>query len=160
MGFTITGNETLLFITTDASKVTNLTMKRFYSLLLCVILILPSCSRTPERILFWAWDVNVSSRDHQVEFFKDQQYPNGDVSTVIRMKVALNDDDISKLISKGARHLPIEEKSKKGWLERISGIDCATDGVYFFEQGEQEQECKFLIYDDDSHVLYYYLSIM
>lgn len=29
--------------------------------------------------------------DHQVEFFKDQQHPNGDVSTVIRMKVALND---------------------------------------------------------------------
>ena len=67
--------------------------------------------------------MNVSSRDHQVEFFKDQQYPNGDVSTVIRMKVALNDDDISKLISKGARHLPIEEKSKKGWLERISGLE-------------------------------------
>lgn len=135
-------------------------MKRFYSLLLCVILILPSCSRTPERILFWAWDVNVSSRDHQVEFFKDQQYPNGDVSTVIRMKVALNDDDISKLISKGARYLPIEEKSKKGWLERISGLDGANNGVYFFEQGEQELECKFLIYDRDSQVLYYYLSIM
>ena len=76
------------------------------------------------------------------------------------MKVALNDDDICKLISKGARHLPIEEKSKKGWLERISGLDGANNGVYFFEQGEQELECKFLIYDRDSQVLYYYLSIM
>ena len=149
--------STFIWISTGNS---NLTMKRFYSLLLCVILILPSCSRTPERILLWAWDVNVSSRDHQVEFFKDQQYPNGDVSTVIRMKVALNDDDISKLISKGARHLPIEEKTKKGWLERISGLDGANNGVYFFEQGEQELECKFLIYDRDSQVLYYYLSIM
>ena len=36
----------------------------------------------------------------------------------------------------------------------------ANNGVYFFEQGEQELECKFLIYDRDSQVLYYYLSIM
>ena len=40
---------------------------------------------------------------------------------------------------------------------RVGG---ANNGVYFFEQGEQELECKFLIYDRDSQVLYYYLSIM
>ena len=86
---------------------------------------------------------------------------NGDGETEIKMAVELPQKDIDILISHGAKPLPIvEPENKKRWLERISGIDCATDGVYFLEQGKQEQECKFLIYDNDSHVLYYYLSIM
>ena len=99
--------------------------------------------------------------EYSVTSFKDQWCGNGDGETEIRMAVELPQKDIDILISHGAKPLPIvEPENKKRWLERISGIDCATDGVYFFEQGEQEQECKFLIYDDDSHVLYYYLSIM
>jgi len=77
------------------------------------------------------------------------------------MAVELPQKDIDNLISHGAKPLPIVgPENKKRWLERISGLDGANNGVYFFEQGEQELECKFLIYDRDSQVLYYYLSIM
>ena len=126
-------------------------MRKFF--LLGVLILLVSCTRTPERILSKVWGVNVKGLEYSVTSFRDQWIGNGDGETEIRMAVELPQKDIDPL--------PIvEPENKKRWLERISGIDCATDGVYFFEQGEQEQECKFLIYDDDSHVLYYYLSIM
>ena len=129
--------------------------------LLGILLSLVSCTRTPERILSKTWGVNVKGLEYSVTSFRDQWNGNGDGETEIKMAVELPQKDIDNLISHGAKPLPIVgPENKKRWLERISGIDCATDGVYFFEQGEQEPECKFLIYDDDSHVLYYYLSIM
>ena len=129
--------------------------------LLGILLSLVSCTRTPERILSKVWGVNVKGLEYSVTSFKDQWCGNGDGETEIKMAVELPQKDIDNLISHGAKPLPIVgPENEKRWLERISGIDCATDGVYFLEQGKQEQECKFLIYDNDSHVLYYYLSIM
>ena len=67
--------------------------------------------------------------------------------------------DIQKLIQKGVHDLPIAESpNTKAWLERLSGIVEADNGVYYYEQGDSE--CKFLIYDRDSHTLFYYLSII
>ena len=129
--------------------------------LLGILLSLVSCTRTPERILSKTWGVNVKGLEYSVTSFKDQWYGNGDGETEIKLAVELPQKDIDNLISRGAKPLPIVgPENMKRWLERISGIDCATDGVYFLEQGKQEQECKFLIYDNDSHELYYYLSIM
>lgn len=146
-------------ITFESQINRNLYMRKVF--LLGILISLVSCTRTPERILSKVWGVNVKGLEYSVTSFRDHWIGNGDGETEIRMAVELPQKDIDILISHGAKPLPIvEPENKKRWLERISGINCATDGVYFFEQGEQEQECKFLIYDDDSHVLYYYLSIM
>ena len=76
---------------------------------------------------------------------------------------------IDSLISKGAKPLPLKEptdtsiwaEDTNSWLERISGIKGATNGVYFYEPGHQEpHESEFLIYDRDSQTLYYRLMIM
>lgn len=134
-------------------------MKKFF--LWGILLSFISCSRTPEHIITRAWGINVKCLEHSVTSFKDQWCGNGDGETEIKMTVELPQKDIDNLISHGAKPLPIAEPEKtKGWLERRSGIECATNGVYYFEQGEQELECTFLIYDSDSHILYYYLSIM
>ena len=129
--------------------------------LLGILISLVSCTRTPERILSKVWGVNVKGLEYSVTSFRDQWIGNGDGETEIKMAVELPQKDIDNLISHGAKPLPIVgPENKKRWLERISGLDGANNGVYFFEQGEQELECKFLIYDRDSQVLYYYLSIM
>ena len=134
-------------------------MRKFF--LLGILLSLVSCTRTPERILSKVWGVNVKGLEYSVTSFRDQWSGIGDGETEIKMTVQLPQKDIDNLISHGAKPLPIvDAENKKRWLERISGVAFATDGIYFVEQGEQEPECKFLIYDDDSHVLYCYLSIM
>ena len=87
----------------------------------------------------------------------------------IKMKVDLPQLDIDSLISKGAKPLPLKEptdtsilaEDTNSWLERISGIKGATNGVYFYEPGHQEpHESEFLIYDRDSQTLYYRMMIM
>ena len=71
--------------------------------------------------------------EYSVTSFKDQWNGNGDGETEINMTIELPQKDIDNLISHGAKPLPIVgPENKKRWLERISGIDCATDGVYFF----------------------------
>ena len=79
------------------------------------------------------------------------------------MKVDLPQIDIDSLISKGAKPLPLKEptdtsiwaEDTNSWLERISGIKGATNGVYFYEPGHQEpHESEFLIYDRDSQRLF------
>lgn len=107
------------------------------------------------------WGLNVGQLDHTVESFEDGQYGflGTDVTTEIRMRVILPEKDIQKLIQKGVHDLPIAESpNTKAWLERLSGIVEADNGVYYYEQGDSE--CKFLIYDRDSHTLFYYLSII
>ena len=37
--------------------------------------------------------------------------PNGEVMTEVRMRVALTEKDINKLVGKGAKRLPIAESS-------------------------------------------------
>ena len=70
---------------------------------------------------------------------------------------------IDSLISKGAKPLPLKEptdtsiwaEDTNSWLERISGLKGATNGVYFYEPGHQEpHESEFLIYDRDSQRLF------
>lgn len=128
---------------------------------LLVLFLLPSCNRTPEHILSWTWGLNVGQLDHTVESFEDGQYGflGTDVTTKIRMRVILPEKAIQKLILKGAQDLPITQSpSTKKWLEQLSGIKEADNGVYYYEQGDTE--CKFLIYDRDSQTLFYYLSII
>ena len=100
--------------------------------LLGILLSLVSCTRTPERILSKTWGVNVKGLEYSVTSFKDQWNGNGDGETEIKMAVELPQKDIDNLISHGAKPLPIVgPENEKRWLERISGIDCAADGVYF-----------------------------
>ena len=103
------------------------------------------------------------------EYFKEEWALNGDGQITIRMKVDLPQEDIDTLVFKGAKPLPLKEPTDTSiwgeetnmWLERISGIKGATNGVYFYEPAHQEpHESEFLIYDRDSQTLYYRLSIM
>jgi hypothetical protein len=120
-----------------------------------------SCSRTPERIISQAWGLRISKYDPQVELFRDEQFPNGDVVTEVRMKVALTKKDIDKLIGKGAKRLPITENpSIVEWLEEISGINNANNGIYYYEEDEKDIVCRVLIYDEETQILYYYLSVI
>ena len=136
-------------------------MKQIRLLPLILLFLLPSCVRTPERILSMVWGVDVTRIEHQVEEFKEVWYPNGDGFTKIRMKVDLPQEEIIKLVSKGARPLPLTESNRdKEWLERISGIKNAHNGVYYFEDNNQGAEIKFLIYDKESQTLFYYLDII
>ena len=59
---------------------------------------MPSCSRTPESIVYWVWGIPVCLKDHHIEQFQDLQLPNGDVETEIKMRVDLSEKDIEKLI--------------------------------------------------------------
>ena len=136
-------------------------MKQIRLLPLILLFLLPSCVRTPERILSKVWGVDVTRIEHYVEEFKDEWYPNGDGTSKIRMKVDLPQEEIIKLVSKGARPLPLTESNRdKEWLESISGIKNAHNGVYYFEDNNQGAEIKFLIYDKESQTLFYYLDII
>ena len=136
-------------------------MKRCHLALVVLMICLCSCSRTPERIISQTWGLRMSKYDPQVELFKDEQIPNGDVMTEIRMRVALTEKDINKLIGKGARRLPIAESpSDVEWLEGISGVKNANEGIYFFEKDEKDLVCRVLIYDEENEILYYYLSVI
>lgn len=123
---------------------------------------MPSCSRTPESIVYWAWGIPVCLREHRIEQFQDLQFPNGDVDTEIKMKVDLSNKDIDKLIQQGAQPLPIPDSSQvKHWIEKESGLSEPQHGVFYYEPGRMApQECKILVYDKDSRMLYYYLSIL
>ena len=144
-------------------------MKRLNLLIIGILIFLTSCSRSPERILSQIWGLNVRGLEHHTEFCTDEWCLNGDGLIEIKMKVDLPQIDIDSLISKGAKPLPLKEptdtsiwaEDTNSWLERISGIKGATNGVYFYEPGHQEpHESEFLIYDIDSQTLYYRLSIM
>ena len=144
-------------------------MKRFNIFIVVILVCLTSCSRSPERILSQIWGLNVRGLEHHTEFCTDEWCLNGDGRIEIKMKVDLTEDDIDALVSKGAKPLPLKEPTDTSiwiddtnmWLERISGIKGATNGVYFYESGHQEpHESEFLIYDRDSQTLYYRLIIM
>ena len=144
-------------------------MKRFNIFIIVISVCLTSCSRSPERILSQIWGLNVRGLEHHTEFCTDEWCLNGDGRIEIKMKVDLTEDDIDALVSKGAKPLPLKEptdtsiwvEDTNSWLERISGIKGATNGVYFYESGHQEpHESEFLIYDRDSQTLYYRLIIM
>ena len=144
-------------------------MKKFNLLIIGILTFLTSCSRSPERVLSQIWGLNVQRLEHHTESFVDEWALNGDGHIIIKMKVDLPQEDIDVLISKGAKPLPLKEPTDTSirieetntWLERISGIKGAANGVYFYEPGHQEpHESEFLIYDRDSQTLYYRLSIM
>lgn len=144
-------------------------MKRFNIFIIGIIVCLTSCSRSPERILSQIWGLNVRGLEHHTAICTDEWCLNGDGRIEIKMKVDLPQDDIDALVSKGAKPLPLKEPTDTSiriedtnmWLERISGIKGATNGVYFYESDHQEpHESEFLIYDRDSQTLYYRLIIM
>ena len=144
-------------------------MKRLNLLIIGILIFLTSCSRSPERILSQIWGLNVRGLEHHTEFCTDEWCLNGDGLIEIKMKVDLPQIYIDSLISKGAKPLPLKEptdtsiwaEDTNSWLERISGIKGATNGVYFYEPGHQEpHESEFLIYDRDSQTLYYRMMIM
>ena len=94
------------------------------------------------------WGLNVGQLDHTVESFEDGQYGflGTDVTTEIRMRVILPEKDIQKLIQKGVHDLPIAESPKtKAWLERLSGIVEADNGVYYYEQGDYKNAFRFFL---------------
>ena len=72
------------------------------------------------------------------EYFKEEWALNGDGQITIRMKVDLPQEDIDTLVFKGAKPLPLKEPTDTSiwgeeanmWLERISGIKGATNGVF------------------------------
>ena len=77
------------------------------------------------------------------------------------MRVALTEKDINKLVGKGAKRLPMTESpSDVAWLEGISGIKNANNGIYFYEKDEKDFVCRVLIYDEETQTLYYYLSVI
>lgn len=137
-------------------------MKRFFLILLSCFCLMPSCSRTPESIVYCVWGIPVCLKDHYVEQFRDHQLPNGDVETEIKMRVDLSEKDIEKLIQKGAQPLPIPDSIQdKDWIEEKSEMSELEHGVFYYEPGRMApHECKILVYDKDSQMLYYYLSIM
>ena len=65
----------------------DLYMRKFF--LLGVLILLVSCTRTPERILSKVWGVNVKGLEYSVTSFKDQWCGNGDGETEIKMAVEL-----------------------------------------------------------------------
>ena len=141
-------------------------MKRFFYLLLLALPLLTSCirlfeERTPEYIMSKVWGIDIWNYEYNVCSFKDEWCPNGDGTTEIKLEIELTEDDIELLVSKGAKPLPLlDDVDNKSSLEDSSGIYDASDGIYIYEQYTQEPECKFLMYDRESKVLYYYLFIM
>ena len=137
-------------------------MKRFFPILLSCLCLMSSCSRTPESIVYWVWGLPVCLKEYHIEQFHDLQLPNGDVETEIKMRVDLSEKDIDKLIRKGAQPLPIPDSFQdKDWIEEKSEMSELEHGVFYYEPGRMApHECKILVYDKDSQMLYYYLSIM
>ncbi|MBQ0089841.1 MAG: hypothetical protein KBT27_10985, partial [Prevotellaceae bacterium] len=76
-------------------------MRKFF--LLGVLILLASCTRTPERILSKVWGVNVKGLEYSVTSIKDQWCGKGDGETEIKMSVELPQKDIDNLISHGAK---------------------------------------------------------
>ena len=136
---------------------------RYYIFLSLLLFIFSSCSRTPEQVISWKWGINVNKIEHRVDSFKDQWCPNGDGECEVKMHIVLSDKDLEQLVNQGAQPLPItEEPNLVDYLERLSGIKGATNGVYYFKpEGSQAPlEHTFLIYDKDSQTLFYHLSLM
>ena len=146
-------------------------MKYRYIFLLFALFSLASCTswfveRTPEYILWKVYGLNVENTEHWVYAFEEQWCPNGDGTLKIKMKVALTEEQIEHLISKGAKPLPIPDGTiiEQSWLEGKLGVDLdsKSDGVYFYEPGNPDLsfECKILLYDKETKMLYYYVNIM
>ena len=119
------------------------------------LLLLTSCSRTPERILSRAWGIDVRKLDYEVELFKDERR-GSETTTEIRMKVALSEKDIDKLIAKGTHELPFVYSSDKAVIERLSGLEGISNGVYSGQSDDKSIKSEYLLYDRDSQTLYYY----
>ncbi len=136
---------------------------RYYIFLSLLLFVLSSCSRTPEQVISKIWGIDVKKVEHRVDSFKDQWCPNGDGECEVKMHIVLSDKDIEQLVSQGAQPLPITEKPNLiDYLERLSGIKGAINGVYYFKpEGSQAPlEHTFLIYDKDSQTLFYHISLM
>ena len=136
---------------------------RFYISLSLLLFMFSSCSRTPEQILSRNWGINVNKIEHRVDSFKDKWYPNGDGECEVKLHIVLSNKDLEQLVSQGAQPLPItEEPNLIDYLERLSGIKGASNGVYYYKpEGSQAPlEHTFLIYDKDSQTLFYHLSLM
>ena len=154
-----------------------------YSIVILLLFLLPSCnsgrkyisiagealpvSRTAEQILRQDWGLRVHKSEYILDLLIDEEGEK-ERFTEIRMKVALSEKQIDKLISKGARNLPFSEtlyEYHNGRLELTklirmiassSGLLEAKNGVYYFEEGNTEDEGKILLYDRDSQTLFYY----
>ena len=146
-------------------------MKLRHIFLLSVLFSLVSCTswfveRTPEYILSKVYGLNVDNTEHWVYAFEEQWCPNGDGFSKIKMRVALSEEQIEHLLSTGAKPLPVPDGTvnQQSWLEEKLGIDLnsISDGVYFYKPGnpDLEFECRFLLYDKELKMLYYYISIM
>ena len=129
-------------------------MKHFRWLVLSLLL-LTSCSRTPESILSRAWGIDVRKLDHEVELFKDVR-KGSETTTEIRLKVALSEKDINKLIAKGAHELPFVYSGDKAFIERLSGLEDISNGVYYSQSDGKSIKSEYFLYDRDSQTLYYY----
>ena len=119
------------------------------------MLLLTSCSRTPEHILSRAWGIDVRKLDHEVELFRDERR-GSETTTEIRMKVALSEKDIDKLKAKGAHELPFVYSSEKAFFERVSGLEDISNGVYYGQSDDKSIKSEYLLYDRDSQTLYYF----
>ena len=128
--------------------------------ILFILFLFTSCSRTPEAIISKVYSIDIRYQTHETLVFEDQWYPNGDGHTTIKVECALTDNQLQSLAEKGGHSLPIVVSDhKKSYIERLSGMKDASNGIYIYEEGDTELEFTLLMYDRNTNILFYYLAI-